>query len=144
MAWRLRLKTTSVRRGSYPSFTTGTALVLVSRLRILSTAFGDLDLQEMLWRQPPLYRARAEGIEKKPTWKTAFETRRCLIPMHGFYEWDERTQPRQPYHFHLKNDGLFMVAGLWAKHEGSMAFTLITTSPNEVVAQAHHRMCSRS
>ena len=107
---------------------------------ILSTTQGALDIQEMLWRQPPLYLARAEGIEKKPTWKTAFEQRRCLIPMNGFYEWDERTKPRQPWHFHMKDDDLFMVAGLWANHESSNAYTLITTSPNEVVAQAHHRM----
>ena len=33
-----------------------------------------------------------------------------------------------------------MVAGLWTEHEGSNAFTLVTTSPNAVVAQAHHRM----
>jgi putative SOS response-associated peptidase YedK len=31
--------------------------------------------------------ARAEGIERSPTWRVPFLRRRCLVPADGFYEW---------------------------------------------------------
>ena len=99
-----------------------------------------LSLDGMRWRQHPFYLARAESVDQVRSWKPAFRDRRCLILMNGFYEWDERTKPRQPWHFHLRDDGLMMVAGLWTKTGSQHEFTLITTTPNTVVAQAHHRM----
>lgn len=31
--------------------------------------------------------ARAESVQKSPTWREPFKKRRCLIPASGFYEW---------------------------------------------------------
>lgn len=103
---------------------------------------GKLVLDELLWRQPPFYLARAEGIQQTRSYKRPFETQRCLIPMHGFYEWDERVKPKQPWHFQYQNEDLLMIAGIWDWEEKNdePAFTLITTAANEAVYQAHHRM----
>jgi len=44
--------------------------------------------------------AKAEGIETKPAFREAFQRRRCLVPVNGFYEWkrsragSSRTQSR--------------------------------------------------
>src|ERR1035438_90644 len=46
--------------------------------------------------------AKAEGIEKSPTWRTPFRKRRCLVPADGFYEWkriDEKS--KQPFAFQM-------------------------------------------
>ena len=31
--------------------------------------------------------AKAEGIENRPAFREAFQRRRCLVPVDGFYEW---------------------------------------------------------
>ena len=38
---------------------------------------------------PPLINARAATIATKPSFRTAFKRRRCLIPADGFYEWQK-------------------------------------------------------
>lgn len=60
--------------------------------------------------------------------------------MNGFYEWDEKPRPKQPWHFHFPDDRTYMVAGLWTLYHGVPAFTLITTDANATVSPVHHRM----
>lgn len=90
--------------------------------------------------------ARAEGIENKPAYKKPFRFQRCLIPATGFYEWDKSTKPSTPYYFELKDKSLFAMAGLYDIWKDPKAgkelysFTIITTTPNDVVSPVHHRM----
>ncbi len=90
--------------------------------------------------------ARAEGIENKPAYRKPFRMQRCLVPATGFYEWDKKQKPSQPYYFRLKNEGMFAFAGLydvWVNpkdgHEVT-SYTIITTQANGVVGQVHPRM----
>ena len=39
-------------------------------------------------RKGLLINARSETVLTKPFFRSDFENRRCLIPAHGFYEWD--------------------------------------------------------
>ena len=48
----------------------------------------------------------------KPAFRSAFKRRRCLIPADGFFEWQKVGKNKQPYHFTLKDGGLFGFAGL--------------------------------
>ena len=41
--------------------------------------------------------AKAEGIETRPAFRQAFERRRCLVPVDGFYEWQKTGSGKQPY-----------------------------------------------
>lgn len=88
--------------------------------------------------------ARAETINQKPSFKTAFEKRRCLVPANGFYEWKKEGNKKTPYYF--KNDQeIFSFAGLfenWIDKDGKSlnTFTIITTQPNGLMSNYHDRM----
>ena len=91
--------------------------------------------------------ARAETVAEKPSFRVPFRRRRCLVLADGFYEW--RVEPGQrtktPMLIRLKSGKPFAFAGLWeAWHspEGqtTLSCTIITTTPNELVAKIHNRM----
>ena len=45
------------------------------------------------------FNARAETVETKPVFRDAFKRTRCLIPMSGYYEWQETAGGKQPWYF---------------------------------------------
>lgn len=80
---------------------------------------------------------------------------RCLIVADGFYEWmkaEDPKQPRQPWRFTVDGGEPFAFAGLCTRKEWDdpedrgyddgylYTCTLVTTTPNEVVAPVHNRM----
>ena len=95
-----------------------------------------------------LINARSETLEEKPSFKTAFTRRRCLILADGFYEWHRkmgRGEKSQPYFFRLENGEPFAFAGLWdtwhsPEGESINSCTLITCSANDLVGRIHDRM----
>jgi putative SOS response-associated peptidase YedK len=112
--------------------------------------------------------ARAETVAEKASFRPAFEQSggelaagRCLVPADGFYEWVEEESGKQPYRVTLADERPFLMAGLWARwqppttqtgldaftgggadaeSEPVETFTIVTTEPNEFVADLHHRM----
>ncbi len=71
--------------------------------------------------------------------------RRCLAPADGFYEWQKTGQRKQPYYITMKDGGPFAIAALWEHWEGAdgsvlESCTLLTTEPNEKLADIHNRM----
>ena len=89
--------------------------------------------------------ARAETLLEKPSFRNAFNRRRCLIPASGFYEWKQEGNKKQPYLFELVDQKAFSFAGLWEywhDPQGNELYTctIITTEPNELVAEYHNRM----
>ena len=91
--------------------------------------------------------ARAETAAERPAFRDAMKRRRCLVPADGFYEWKAATPPakrKQPHLIRMKDDRPFAFAGLWESwghgDERVESFTILTTSPNEVVAPIHDRM----
>ena len=89
--------------------------------------------------------ARAETVSEKPSFRSAFKRRRCLVVADGFYEWKKADGGKQPHYLRLKDSGPFGFAGLWEKWnveggEEIHSCTIITTEPNEVAADIHNRM----
>jgi putative SOS response-associated peptidase YedK len=89
--------------------------------------------------------ARAETLLEKPAFKIPFQRKRCLIPADSFYEWKKTKTGKQPMRIMLKSKELFSFAGLfdtWAAPDGTKisTCTIITTTPNELVAEMHDRM----
>jgi putative SOS response-associated peptidase YedK len=92
-----------------------------------------------------LANARCETVASKAAFRSAFKLRRCLVPADGFYEWQKTGLGKVPHHFTLKSDALFAFAGLWESWrnpagEEVRSVSLITTTPNAVVAPVHDRM----
>ena len=91
-----------------------------------------------------LINARAETLAEKPSFRSAYRSRRCLVPATGFFEW-KRDALKQPYHIFLKGEEPFCFAGLWeewapAGTDPVRSFTIITTTPNELMQTIHDRM----
>ena len=89
--------------------------------------------------------ARAETVAEKPAFRSAFRRRRCLIPVSGFYEWQRDGKAKTPHLISPRNAALFGFAGLWEKWQapdGELveSCTILTTSPNELMATIHDRM----
>ena len=102
------------------------------------------------WAKDPsigarMINTRAETVSEKPSYRSAFKKRRCLIFADGFYEWARTDDGKQPYHLRLVSGGPFGFAGLWESWsmeggEARRSATIITTEPNEVAAEIHNRM----
>ena len=91
--------------------------------------------------------AKAEEIAEKRSFKGAFEKRRCIVPMTGFFEWKKlETGNKRPFCIHLKNEPIMSLAGIWEKWKSKdgtqevLSFSIITTEANEVMREIHTRM----
>lgn len=90
--------------------------------------------------------AKAETVATSPMFQAAVKRHRCLVPADGFYEWKAVPGQRrkQPYYLRLKGGGVFAFAGLYTPADAQAAApatcTIITTTPNDLVASIHNRM----
>jgi putative SOS response-associated peptidase YedK len=91
-----------------------------------------------------LINARAETIAEQPAYRESFETRRCLIPADGFYEWREGHLGKQAMWINRVDDEPFAFAGIWAAlrngGESVHSCAIVTCAPNDVVRPIHDRM----
>src|SRR4026209_1334311 len=92
----------------------------------------------------PHINARAESVHKLPLFREAFAKRRCLIPATGFYEWQQRSDGKQPYRFRRKDLEPFAFAGIWEfarlNGEDILSAAMIVGKPNPLVRGVHDRM----
>jgi putative SOS response-associated peptidase YedK len=94
--------------------------------------------------------ARSETLLTSRAFRSAVETRRCLIPANGFYEWQKLEdlggrKHSQPFYLHAADESPLALAGLWeiwrdAEGQALRTCTIITTKPNSTVAAVHDRM----
>lgn len=92
-----------------------------------------------------LINARAETVAEKPSFRSAFRHRRCLVVADGFYEWRRQEGKKQPFYFRMHNGQPFAFAGLWEHWqdpdgEAIASVTIITTAANELLQPIHDRM----
>jgi putative SOS response-associated peptidase YedK len=104
------------------------------------------------WAKDPeignrLINARAETLVEKPSFRSAFRRRRCLVLADGFYEWRQEpgSKRKTPMYIRLTSGQPFAFAGLWEiwdSPDGSVvpSCTIITTEPNTLMAGIHNRM----
>lgn len=110
------------------------------------------------WSKDPrigarLINARSESVSEKPSFRSLVPTKRCIIPMAGFFEWrtngvDPRG-PKRPVYVTRRDGAVLAVAGLWTSWRDPAAdrdspvlhsCCVITTAANRTMAPIHHRM----
>lgn len=86
--------------------------------------------------------ARAETITEKPSFKSAFNKRRGIIPANGFYEWKATGKSKKPFFISPKDQSLLGFGGIWESntHLGVETFSIITIAANQDMNDLHERM----
>jgi len=107
------------------------------------------------WSKDPaignrLFNARGETVAEKPSFRSAFAKRPCVIPVDGFYEWDHRVgHAKQPNYFTRADAQPMLFAGLFEHWRDPAAptdtpplatCTIITTEPSVDMDEIHDRM----
>ena len=108
-----------------------------------------------LGKGPLLFNARAETAAEKSSFRSAVKSKRCLVPMDGWYEWKkgpvgENGKPTKIPFFMSPRDGtrLFM-AGLWSVWRPRdaepdtpplLSTTILTTDAVGALTEVHDRM----
>jgi putative SOS response-associated peptidase YedK len=92
-----------------------------------------------------LINARADTVNEKAAFRSAFLRRRCLIPADGFLEWVKGGNRKQPYLVRRKDSATLALAGLWEwwqSPEGAEieTCTILTTAANTLVWHFRDRM----
>lgn len=88
--------------------------------------------------------ARASGLAKKPSFSESFKSRRCLVPVRGFYEWQHAGKNKIPWYIYNAKDSVMTLAGLydtWTDKitgEELSTFTVITTDANALLSRIHN------
>ncbi len=92
------------------------------------------------------FNARADTLETKPSYRSAFKTKRCVVPVTGFIEWIEiiGVKRKQKLLIHSPEMKPVYLAGLWETWDKGAtpleSFTVVTTDPNAMMAKIHTRM----
>ncbi|GAA2402354.1 SOS response-associated peptidase [Mycolicibacterium llatzerense] len=117
---------------------------------VKTTADGSPDT-----KGPLLINARAETLTTSPAFRGSAKSKRCLIPMDGWYEWrpnpaaEGKKATKTPFYMHAADDELLFMGGLWttwrpagASREDAplVSCTIITTESVGPLAGIHDRM----
>ena len=102
------------------------------------------------WAKDPkignrMINARSETAAEKPSFRTAFKRRRCLIPADGYYEWTKQGKKKVPMYIQHVDREIFAFAGLWESWKQPdeswlQTCTILTTDANDKLSPIHHRM----
>jgi putative SOS response-associated peptidase YedK len=106
------------------------------------------------WAKDPsvgnrLINARAETVSSAPSFRSAFERRRCLVPANGFFEWRHDPGPKRargrPFYARPADGSVLALGGIWEVWHGPgeevlRTVAIVTTMANPELAAVHDRM----
>jgi putative SOS response-associated peptidase YedK len=90
------------------------------------------------------FNARAESVEEKPSFSSSFRSKRCILPVKGFFEWQHTSSGKIPWFISRADEDIMSLAGLWSEWTDSLSgemistFSVITTGANELMAEIHN------
>ncbi len=156
LAERFRAEPAGV-EGHQPSWNVAPASDI---LVVVASPDGARQLRELRWGLVPrwakdakagnrMINLRAESVREKKSWRSSLARKRCMIPIDGFYEWQDqgRGRRKQPFYITARDGGPLALAGLWATwrdpeapDEELWTCTILTTTANQLMASVHDRM----
>lgn len=95
------------------------------------------------WSKQPetKYTTVTARLDRAPTsriYRSAWDKRRCAVPMTGYYKWDRDARPARPYFIQQRDGDVLFAAGLWDRwpaHEPRLrSFTVLTTENPSIPA----------
>ena len=106
------------------------------------------------WAKDPsignrLINARAETVSSAPSFRRAFQGRRCLVPANGFFEWRQDPGPKKargrPFFARPADGSVLALGGIWEVWHGPddqvlRSVAIVTTIANPELATVHDRM----
>jgi putative SOS response-associated peptidase YedK len=89
----------------------------------------------------PVINARSETAMIKPMFRDSMQSRRCLIPASGYYEWSKGGGKKTKYRFYIPENPLYL-AGCYRKEPGSpaLSFVILTRDACGGAEAIHNRM----
>ena len=87
-----------------------------------------------------LINARLETAAQKPSFRDGMRSRRCLMPMSAYYEWEKRGNDRVKYRIAPRTEGLHCLAGVYRMEEDGPRFAVLTMEAADELAFIHDRM----
>ena len=85
------------------------------------------------WSDKEVINARHETVHDKPYFRDAVH---CLVPATGYYEWKREGDHKVPYYFHIQDEELVALAGVY----GETGFAILTVPSDDIAGAVHHRM----
>jgi len=90
------------------------------------------------------FNARSETLATKPSFAGSFTSRRCIVPVKGFFEWQHKGGEKIPWYIYLPHSEIMMLAGLYDSWKDSLTgsniltFTIITSGANKLLSNIHN------
>ncbi|MRR06709.1 MAG: SOS response-associated peptidase [Deltaproteobacteria bacterium] len=89
--------------------------------------------------------ARCETVHEKPAFRQSIQTRRCIVPASGFFEWTTTPTGKTPHYVTMRDGSPLAFAGIWeswktSEGEDIETFAILTTTANCLMAPIHDRM----
>src|SRR5512133_1916821 len=90
------------------------------------------------------FNARCESLAEKASFRHAYEQKRCLVLVNGFYEWQTIEKKKIPYYIGLKDQSAITLAGLYDKWKNPLTgeitstFSIVTTRANPMLEIIHN------
>ena len=90
------------------------------------------------------FNARGESVNSKLSFSKPFKSKRCLVPVRGFFEWQHVGGKKIPWYIYHTSDQIFSIAGIfdhWVETstgEILNTFSIITTQANDLMAVIHN------
>ncbi len=88
--------------------------------------------------------ARIETVDEAPSYRDAYKTGRCIVPMAGYFEWSTLADPKQPYY--IKPGGnapALLVCALWSEATlpdfTGLTCAILTEPARDDLARIHDR-----
>jgi putative SOS response-associated peptidase YedK len=134
-----------------PNFRGGTEQPIIVRseagsreARLARWWFIPEDWSQPFEKLPSSFNARVEDLHRRPFFRTALRSKRCMVPASGWREFKGERRNKQAYHFRLA-DPLFAFAGLWSTYHSPVgevidSYSIITTDSSAGAAEIHDRM----
>jgi putative SOS response-associated peptidase YedK len=88
--------------------------------------------------------ARSESIDLKPSFASSFSSKRCIVPVKGFYEWQHVGKDKIPWYIYRADNEIMSLAGIYEDWTESTTdeiystFSIVTSEANDLMAGIHN------